>query len=316
MGGRVLDRPGDLADTARLLFDVFHAPQFRDTRYLDWYYRQNPLGPAIETDYADDQGLLGHMAGIPHVYHSSSGELPAMFPLDIAVHERARGQGVMAKMTAACYAETERRWGSALLTGMPNANSTQYYTTKGGFRLVTPMPVKICPSAWPEFGRTVSQRVSAAYLASSDFEALYASLDLDPEDGWCEKYTLPVLRWRLSRPDTDYRIHAGKEVVIVTSTDSRYRIPFTIVLKTFRRRSAASKRPSANGVIAAACRNRKTPLAVYSGFSSRTRVHGAPLPERLKPSPLNLVIGCRPPGFLDLARLEYSTYEFLEFDAY
>src|SRR5438552_10366726 len=105
MTGRVLDRPGDLSDTARLLFDVFHAPQFRDVRYLDWYYRRNPLGPAIETDYVDEQGLLGHMAGIPHLYHSRSGEHPTMFPLDIAVHERGRGKGVMAKMTAACYAE-------------------------------------------------------------------------------------------------------------------------------------------------------------------------------------------------------------------
>lgn len=316
MTGRILDRPSDLADSARLLFDVFHAPQFRDSRYLDWYYRQNPLGPAIETEYADEQGLLGHMAGIPHIYHSRSGELPAMFPLDIAVHERARGQGVMAKMTAACYAETERRWGSALLTGMPNENSTHYYTTKGGFRLVTPMPVKICPSVWPELRRVETRRITATYLAGSEFEALYATLDVEPQDGWCEKYTLPVLRWRLSRPDTDYRIHASEEVVIVTSSDRRHGIPFTVVLKTFRRRNAASARPSANGVIAAACRERRTPLAVYSGFSGRTRVYGAPLPERLKPSPLNLVVSCRPLGFLDLARVEYSSYEFLEFDAY
>ena len=161
MTGRVLDRPSELADTARLLFEVFRAPQFRDVRYLDWYYRRNPLGPAIETNYVDEHGVLGHMAGIPHVYHSRSGELPTMFPLNIAVHERGRGQGVMAKMTAACYAETERRWGSALLTGMPNDNSTAYYVTKGGFRLVTPMPVKICPPVWPELARVETRRIGA-----------------------------------------------------------------------------------------------------------------------------------------------------------
>jgi hypothetical protein len=316
MTGRVLDRPSELADIARLLFDVFHAPQFRDSRYLDWYYRQNPLGPAIETNFADEQGLLGHMAGIPHVYHSRSGELPAMFPLNIAVHERGRGQGVMAKMTASCYAETERRWGSALLTGMPNANSTAYYTTKGGFRLVKPMPVKICPSIWPYFARVDTRRIDAEYLASRDFEALYATLDTDPRDDWSEKYTLPMLRWRLSRPDSDYRVHVGKEAVVVSSMDRRHGIPFTIVVKTFRRRGARSARVDANGVIAAACRTRGTPLAVYSGFSDQTSVRGVKLPERFKPSPLNLVVSSRPLGFLDLARIEYAAYEFLEFDAY
>jgi hypothetical protein len=315
MAGRVVDGPSDLADTARLLFDVFRAPQFRDARYLDWYYRQNPLGPAIETDYVDDDGRLGHMAGIPHVYHSRAGEHPTMFPLNIAVHERGRGKGVMAKMTAACYAETERRWGCALLTGMPNANSTDYYVTKGGYRLVMKMPVRICPPVWPHVERVATRAVGPEYLASRDFEALFDTLDLEPQDGWCEKYTLAMLRWRLSRPDSDYRIHVGGEVVVVTSTDRRRSVPFTIVLKTFRRRGAEGA-PVANGVIAAACRHRRTPLAVYAGFSAQARVHGVALPERLKPSPLNLVVSCRPLGFLDLDRFEYASYEFLEFDAY
>jgi hypothetical protein len=295
---------------------VFRAPQFRDARYLEWYYRQNPLGPAIETDYADDEGLLGHMAGIPHVYHSRSGEHMTMFPLDIAVHGRGRGKGVMAKMTAACYAETERRWGTALLTGMPNANSTEYYVTKGGFRLVTPMPVKICPSVWPNLQKVETHRAEPEYLASREFEVLFDTLDLDPVDGWREKYTLPVLRWRLSRPDSDYRIHVGDDVVVVSASDRRHGIPFTIVLKTFRRRGARSALVDANGVVAAACRQRRSALAVYAGFSCQTRIRGVPLPERFKPSPLNLVVSCRPPGFIDLQSFEYATYEFLEFDAY
>lgn len=316
MPGRLLEAPSDLADTARLLFEVFGAPQFRDARYLEWFYRENPHGPAIETDYVDEVGRLGHMAGVPHVYHDRTRELPAMFPLDIAVHERGRGQGVMAKMTAACYAETERRWGTALLTGMANANSLHFYVTKGGYRLLTKMPVTICPAIWPHPERVATRKLDPSYLGSPDFERLVESLDLDPGDQLSEKYTLPYLRWRLARPDSDYRVHEGERVVVVTSAERRHGVPFTIVLKTFRRRAAGSARVEANGIIAAACRDRRSPLAVYAGFSARTRVRGVRLPERLKPSPLNLVIGCRPPGAIDPATLSYESYEFLEFDAY
>lgn len=316
MSPTFLEGRADLADTARLLYDVYRAPQFRDARYLDWYYRQNPLGPAIETDLVDEQGRLGHMGGIPHVYHSRSGTLQAMFPLNIAVHERARGKGGMANMTAACYAETEKRWGKALLLGMANANSVGYYGTKGGYRVVMQMPVTICPSVWPDLDRVETRRIDPAYLASADFEALFETFDLSPGEGWSERYTLPFLRWRLSRPDSDYRIHAGKDVVVVTSCDRRHGLPFTIVMKTFRRKSAGGARAGANGVIAAACRQRRTPLAVYAGFSGQTRVRGFRLPERWKPAPLHLCVSCRPPGFLDLPAFVYETFEFLEFDVY
>jgi hypothetical protein len=316
MSATFLDQPGDLADTARLLFDVYHAPQFRDARYVDWYYRKNPLGPAIETDLVDEHGRLGHMAGIPHVYHSRRGTLRAMFPLNIAVHERGRGKGGMAQMTARCYAETEKRLGSALMLGMANQNSVAYYGSKGGYRVVLKMPVTICPSIWPDLGGVETRSIEPDYLASSEFEALFDTLDLSPGEGWSERYTLPFLRWRLSRPDSDYRIHVGDEAVVVTSSDRRHGVLFTIVMKTFRRKSANGARVGVNGVIAAACRQRRTPLAVYAGFSGETRIRGIGLPERLKPAPLYLCVSARPAGFLDLPSFVYETFEFLEFDVY
>jgi hypothetical protein len=111
-------------------------------------------------------------------------------------------------------------------------------------------------------------------------------------------------------------MHVGEEVAVVTSIERKFGVPFTVVLKTFRRRGARSASPVANGVIAAACRARRTPLAVYCGFSSKTAVRGIALPERFKPSPLNLCVSSRPPGFIDLPSFVYSTFEFFEFDAY
>lgn len=313
--GGLLEK-ADLRDTARLLYEVFHAPQFADERYLEWFYRQNPIGPAIETDWADDQGRLGHIGGIPHEYHSKRGVLPAMFPLNVAVHERSRGKGIMAKLTGACYAETRRRWGSALLVGMANDNSVAFYTSKGGYRCVMQMPVRLCPALWPALGRVRSRAIDAAYLASAEFTELVDSLDLEPTDGWSQKYSKDVLAWRLAKPDGRYAIHVGADVVVVTCPEKRNGMPFTVVLKAFRRHHAKSPRPVANGVIAAACRYRFSPLAVHAGFSAKVRILGARVPERYKPAPLHLCVSSQPPGFIDLPSFEYDTFEFLDFDVY
>lgn len=307
---------GDLKDTARLLYDVFHAPQFRDEKYLDWYYRKNPLGPAIESDFADDVGRLGHIGGIPHFYHSKAGVLQAMFPLNVAVHERARGRGIMAKLTNACYAETRRRWGSALLIGMANANSLAFYTTKGGYRCVMQMPVRLCPPIWPSLERVTHTAVDEGYLSSGRFRDLVDTLDFEPTEGWSQRWTLDVLRWRLAKPDGGYVVHAGRHAVVVTCKEWRDGVPFAVVLKTFRRKSAPAEPMTVNAVIAAACRNRRAVMAVHAGFSAKTRVLGVRIPERYKPAPLNLCVSSQPEGYVDLASFRYDTFEFLEFDVY
>lgn len=307
---------GDLRDTARLLHDVFHAPQFRDERYLDWFYRRNPLGPAIETDFADDEGRLGHIGGIPHFYHSRDRVLQAMFPLNVAVHERSRGRGIMGKLTSACYAETRRRWGQALLIGMANANSVGFYTTKGGYRCVMQMPVHLCPPVWPRLERVTHHEVTDAYLASSEFAELVASLDLAPTEGWSQRWTKEVLAWRLAKPDGGYMVHVGEHSVVVTCPERRNGVPFAVVLKTFRRKTAPMDPVPVNSVIAAACRRRRALAAVHAGFSAKTRILGIRIPERWKPAPLNLCVSSQPEGFMDLPSFRYDTFEFLEFDVY
>lgn len=307
---------GDLRDTARLLHDVFGAPRFRDERYLDWYYRQNPLGPAIETDVADEQGRLGHIGGVPHVYHSQRGTVQCSFPLNVAVHERGRGRGLLARLTARQWASVGERFGQAILLGMANAQSAPFYMGKAGYRLQTRLPATICPPMWPELGPVEHHGVDAAFLRSAAFDRIFDSLDLSPTEGYSERWTREGLAWRLSQPDAGYAVHVGRDVVIVSALEERLGIPFLVVGKTFRRTAARSPRPVANGVIARACRYRGRALGVYGGFSATTRVFGAPLPERLKPSPLHLVVNCHPAGWFDLSTFRYDTFEFLDFDAY
>ena len=68
--------------------------------------------------------------------------------------------------------------------------------------------------------------------------------------------------------------------------------------------------------MAAACRFHRAPLAVYAGFNSRVRIGGVPVPVRLRPSPLNLILKSFDPAVVDQADFELSTFEFLDGDLY
>src|ERR1700760_2218061 len=92
----------DLAETARLLHAVFPIEKFSDARYLEWFYRENPVGAAIEIDRAEGGSRIGHVGGIPQEYHSASGIRMSVFPLNLAVAPSGRGRGLMTEMNDAC----------------------------------------------------------------------------------------------------------------------------------------------------------------------------------------------------------------------
>lgn len=309
-----LSERADLAETARLLRAVFPIEKFSDARYLEWFYRQNPVGAAIEVDRADTDGSrIGHVGGIPQEYHSASGIRMSVFPLNLAVLPSGRGRGLMTEMNEACFAEAHRVYGADMMVGMPNAASTPGYTGRLRFRLVGPLPVVLCPPAWPTTEVVTSRPVTRDYLDGRDFAELTMSLDLSPGPALSHRWTPALLRWRLASPAARYTVHASPEAAIVTCVERRLGIPVAVVVKTFRR---AGPRPvAANGIIAAACRHHRAPVALYAGFSAATKVVGAPLPSRLKPAPLNLSVR-RYDDADDQPDPRLDTFELFDFDAF
>ena len=303
----------DLAETARMLHAVFPIQKFSDARYLEWFYRENPVGAAIEIDRVENGQRLGHVGGIPQEYHSTAGVRRSVFPLNLAVLPAGRGRGLMTEMNEACFDEAHRIYGTDMMVAMPNAASTRGYTGRLRFRLVGPLPVVLCPPLWPTSGVVESRNVTNAYLASGDFEALAASLDFSPGRDLSHRWTPALLRWRLGSPATSYAIHAGPNGAAVTCVERRFGVPVAVVVKTFRR--ASTTPVSMNGVIAAACRFHRAPVALYAGFSAQCRVAGVSLPSRFKPAPLNLCVrryddtGSGPDP-----RLE--TFEMFDFDPF
>ncbi|HEX4339613.1 MAG TPA: hypothetical protein VH062_27085 [Polyangiaceae bacterium] len=303
----------DLDDTARLLHEVFPIAKFEDARYLEWFYRRNPTGAAIEIDRVEDDLRLGHVGGIPQEYHSTATTRMSVFPLNLAVAESGRGRGLMTEMNEACFEEARRRYGIDMMVAMPNAASTRGYTGRLRFRLVGPLPVVLCPPVWPSTVVVESHHVTADYLASPGFDRLAESLSYAPGPALSHRWTAALLRWRLASPASSYAVHASDRAVIVTTVERRAGIPVAVVVKTFRRGEPG--RVDANGVVAAACRFHRAPVALYGGFSAATRIIGVPLPDRLRPAPLNLCVR-RFDDRDDSPDPRLDTFEMFDFDPF
>jgi hypothetical protein len=311
----VSDLP-DLAELGRFLHAVFGVARFQNPRYLNWFYRENPEGKAVEVVRRDANGITGHVAGIHQTYHSATATLNAVFPQNLAVAESARGKGLMMRMNEACFTEWRKVHGDGICVGMPNAASTPGYTTLLGFRAVGPLPVVICPPVWPYLGRVKSTEATSEWRDGPAFRAFADGLDYAPTARLSQRYSPALLRWRLGAPDARYTVHEGRHAAIV-STVSRVRgVPVAVIVKTFRRRTAPRARVPVNGLIAAACRHHLAPAAVYAGFSAVCDVKGVPLPERFKPAPLNLIVRSARRGFIDAATVEFDSFEFFNFDAF
>ncbi len=305
----------EIEDARKILFEVYGLERFRDTRYLDWFYRKNPVAPAVVINRHTDGECVGHTVGIPMRFRRGKEVMRFIFPMNIAVGEKARGQGLMTEMTAATFQTALERDGDGAVIGMPNAGSTRGYLTRLGCHLVTPLPVHVMAPLWPGRSRVESHDVDESFLESNELERLAGDVEnAGTPHSWSQIWDLPVLRWRLSNPSARYAVHASPDVFLVTTTTVEKGVRFTVVLKTLARR--AKRGVLANDVVAAACRFHRSPVAIHAGFSHAARFVGAPLPERLKPSPLNLVFRTLRPGYMDEPSFRYSTVEFLDFDAY
>jgi len=304
----------DLSRSAAFLFENNQNPMFQTDEYLRWFYRENPNGKAIER-YVDEEGTrIGHLAGIPQIYHCEGKELPVVFPLHILVAPQARGRGLMTKLSEQCFEVAQKERGVVGFIGMPNANSTPGYTGRLRFRLIRPLPVKVCLPINPAGVRIRTMPIDSHFLASEEGSELLRSIDYSPGPRWSQKWSPELLRWRLAQPRTHYCLHVGEGLVGVSCKTRRFGLSFAVILKMFRRSSGM--RTSASSIVTAACICHRTVAAIYAGFNATVRVFGIPLPERLKPAPLNLIFRSLDEQVVRQDEFEAETMEFLDFDAY
>jgi GNAT superfamily N-acetyltransferase len=272
---RLLETDAVSLEAYRTLLGITSAPCERE--YLRWLYGENPWGGAVGFNaYAGDE-LAAHYATIPVEAVLDGAPAKGLLSLNTATHPAHQGKGLFTRLAEQTYAHA-RELGYEFVVGVANANSTPGFTRKLGFQLVAPLDVLVG---------------IGGFAASRDGDV-----------GFALAWTEAALRWRIRRPHARY-VATADEPAIVYAHAHRLGI---LAYLTHAPRPLVAELP----------RPRRTqPFRMWIGIDPHLRRRGvlAPLPDRLKPSPLNLI-------FRDLTarqrRLSRETARFtlLDFDAY
>ncbi len=247
------------------------------TEYLRWLYRENPAGEAVGFDAYAGEVLAAHYATIPVEAMIEGRRARGLLSLNTATHPTHQGKGLFTRLADQTYARAHER-GFEFVVGVANANSTPGFTRKLGFQLVTPLDVLV------GVGRFTASR--------------------DDNIGFSLAWSDAALGWRLARPQAEYVATTGDEPIVYART---HKLGILAYLAHVPKALAAALPPVPFA----------QPFRMWIGLDPQLGRRGvlAPLPDRFKPSPLNLI-------FRDLAGTQRSLsrastrFTLLDFDAY
>jgi len=269
--------PAQIQAYADLLNATFQTGKFTPEG-LAWRYRDNPAGQVVGADAWDGERLAAHYVTCPVEARIEGAVVRGLLSLNTATHPDYQGRGLFTRLAEAAYGAGADA-GFAFVIGVANANSTPGFLRKLGFQHVG--------------------RLAAGLLLRSP--AAFADRAVQYQGAWRPD----LLRWRLSNPQGRYACARRGELLSVWA---RTHLPFV---------RCAAFLPDAQGVEAAT----RAPLtaSLFIGLEPRidlARLGFARLPERLRPSPLNLIwrrLGDAAPAAL---RPEAVAINFLDFDPY
>lgn len=274
--------PEDLRRYTDLFSACFpNAGKLGDASYLDWLYRQNPLGEAVGFNAVDGGRLAAHYICTRALVELDGVATPALLSLNTATHPDFQGRGLFTRLAELTYAAGAAE-GAGLVYGVANANSTPGFVRKLGFQLVQPL----------------ESRVGVGPLGRFDWSQMAAA------SRFRQRWTADYLRWRCSNPANPVRVASveSDRIGLVAATGR----PLL---------QAWAEIPRAEGAIE---REVGTPLCrVWLGLMPPG--HGRfglypELPARLRPSPLNLIF--RPLSGQPVLNAGESLFSFLDFDAF
>jgi GNAT superfamily N-acetyltransferase len=272
----------DLQGYCQLMRLVFPAATQYTPAYLAWQYQRNPAGPVVGFNAYAGETLAAHYVTLPIRARLDGQPVKALLSLNTATHPEHQGKKLFTRLAEATY-EYAASQGYAFVVGVANANSTPGFTRKLGFQLVAPLEARLGLGELPPEDASFTP----------DFQ-----VDWDAE----------LLRWRLSNPSRTYRLRPHGALTRVEADTGRYGIQ--AILGDF----PSALCPPQQGHPPRAL----NPVRLWLGIDPSRRFSRSlfrTLPERLRPSPLNLIYkdltGKRPT--LDAQRLRFRA---LDFDAY
>lgn len=264
-----------------LLGHCFPGATHLNRAYLRWLYLENPAGQVVGFDAWEGVRLVATYVTIPARLRVDERSAPGLLSLNTATHPEFQGKGLFTRLATAVF-DRAAGAGFSCVYGIANANSTPGFTRKLGFQLVE------------------SLRAAAGYGHGycSDFERAQR------EARFSREWNTQELRWRMQNPVNPLRAARVREGLTEFRAATRYKVI-----------GATAHLP---GNWAPPSRPRVRPAGYVGAVPSAFRRRGAyvDMPDRFRPSPLNLIF--KPLQTSSSAPLAagQSFISFLDFDAF
>lgn len=299
----------DLQKTQYLLTHAFpKSEKFKGLEFLNWEYYGSPSGQVIQTNLDVSDTRVGHYAVIPQRWSINGIQIKVGLSLNTAISQNYRMKGNFTDLAERTF-ESARESGIDAIIGVANQNSTAGFVNRLGFTLLGSLETRILMRVVDKCSSKVKSISKPQFLTW--FEDRENNFQNEP--GLKRLWDSAEINWRISSPGLEVSYFLFDESMVISTVSMYKGIPVSIILKVLT--LSQNQRVNMRHVATATCRLHNTFFAIHSGFNSHVINSGIPLPKRLLPSPLNLIV--KP--LTQLAKEQLSrptTFEFLDFDAY
>ncbi|WP_417452910.1 GNAT family N-acetyltransferase [Kiloniella sp.] len=252
-------------------------------KYLLWLYHNNPEGKAVGFDAWDKDILAAHYSTIPVRWSFAGTIRKGLLSLNTATHPDYRGKGLFTKLADKTY-QTAAELGYEFVIGVANSNSTPGFLKKLDFTLVSSLEARVGVGTFP-------QKTRHTLNSSGSLIKHY----------WTQK----SFSWRLSNPNNPARITKKTNPFsqVEACTDKSVIKAFTEIYLDENTEATTSSHSMG--------------LRLMLGVIPEEASWGNyfPIPDRLKPSPLNLIFRNLQGHNLEIDK-RHLYFNFLDFDAY
>ncbi|MSO60247.1 MAG: GNAT family N-acetyltransferase [Ilumatobacteraceae bacterium] len=301
----------DLAGVVELMQEVFPHPERFTIERLAWSYRQHPWGKAAVGRCFDAQEKqIGNYALIPLELSYANETVVLGLGVDLAVSPSARGSGTFRTTMQDAYEQAQQQ-GFAGILGIANAQSAPRMVKALGWKHLPSLATRLLFAFGSGSGS--SARYAPSLLATEPFYSALSTLSFRNGDGCQQRWDLDLLEWRLSMPGGKYSLHALDDCIAVSTTDIVMGVRVAVLLKVFAMQGVSSVKGSS--VAMRLVRHHKTPIVFHWGINPLLAGRGVPLPKRLQPSPLEVVLHVFDES-QDSSDISLDSFELLDFDAY
>lgn len=254
--------------------------------YLSWLYYKNPIGQAIGADAWHGDNIVGQVIAIPGKYSLHSENIQGLLAVNVVVHPEFQGRHLFKKL-GLCMCEYGAQAGYKFVIGIANRAATPGWVRQMGFQLVAPLQARI------GIGSLCLQETAEEIIGATKL---------------CHTWNADTITWRLNSPLKKFFLKTNKDKNWATAYTSADKFGLYAVAEFPLNAEIEHLQPS----IASSLMPK-----VFLGLIPTYKFPNSyvTIPERFKPSPLNLIYK----NLTDSKdRLDPSScfINFLDFDAF